>query len=288
MKQFPWLIYVLDALPEWLAKATNPQAYDKLQLDKRLAQETSKLFSKTDSEKSFANSATILESFYNNPDLPDSEKTMKHLAAEGYQLLGAGTPTTSHALKMTTYHILANPPVLERLRAELSTVPTFPPPLRQLEGLPYLSAVCHEGLRMSLGVNHRLQRVHPDNVLHYRDWVIPLGTPVGMTNGFMSNNEAVFPEPMVFKPERWMGPDAPDFYKYLNVFGRGSRQCAGINLGWAELRMTLAAVVGQFGQRLQLDDVVRERDIDLYHDFFNPMAKAGVNEGLMVIIAKAN
>ena len=44
--------------------------------------------------------------------------------------------------------------------------------------------------------------------------------------------------------------------------------------------------MSQFCKRLQLDDVVRERDIDLYHDFFNPVAKAGANEGLMVYIAK--
>ena len=288
MKQFPWLIHVLNALPEWLAKATNQQAYDKLQLDKRLARETAKLFSRPDSEKNLATSTTILESLYNNPDLPDSDKTMTHLSAEGYQLLGAGTPTTSHALKMTTYHLLANPPVLEKLRTELSTIPSSPPTLRQLETLPYLTAVCQEGLRVSLGANHRLQRVHPEDALCYQNWVIPPGTPVGMTSGFMCNNEAIFPEPMVFKPERWIGPDAPDFYKVLNIFGRGSRQCVGINLGWAELRLTLAAVVSQFGKRLQPDNVVRERDIDIYHDFFNPMAKTGINEGFMVTIAKVN
>jgi cytochrome P450 len=56
-------------------------------------------------------------------------------------------------------------------------------------------------------------------------------TPVGMTAVLVHENETIFPEPMEFKPERWLEkrPDgAPPLDRYLVAFGKGSRQCLGM------------------------------------------------------------
>src|SRR5438552_1595965 len=100
-----------------------------------------------------------------NGDLSPEEKTLPRLVDEGQTIVGAGTITTAHFLKMTSFHLLANPPILQTLKAELATAmpdPTTIPPLSQLEQLPYLSAIVLEGFRMSYGVSSRLQRVSPD------------------------------------------------------------------------------------------------------------------------------
>ena len=190
---------------------------------------------------------------------------------EAQSLIGAGTLTSTHMLSMTTYHILANPPIVRSLIEELEdAIPDIhiPLSLQQLEQLPYLTAVVNEGLRISYGTLHRLQRVHPDHTLKYRDWTIPPGTPVGMSSLFMHDDPAVFPEPRQFDPSRWTGPEKEFRLKYLFNFGRGTRQCVGMNLAYAEIYMTLAAVFRKFGYELTLYDTHRERDVDIKHDFF--------------------
>lgn len=60
-------------------------------------------------------------------------------------------------LKITTYHIIANPSIHEKLTTELKTVslsPSSSASLTELERLAYLSAVIQEGLRISYGISH--------------------------------------------------------------------------------------------------------------------------------------
>src|SRR5256714_11967248 len=95
-------------------------------------------------------------------DLPREDITVQRLAEEAQTVVAAGQVTTSHFLKMTSFHILDNPEILRKLKEELK--PVMPsdgslPPLLKLEQLPYLSAVVSEGFRKSYGVTQRLPRV---------------------------------------------------------------------------------------------------------------------------------
>lgn len=218
-------------------------------------------------------------------DLPASEKTLIRLRDEGQTIIAAGQITTAAFLKMTTFHLLANPPILQKLKEELtSAIPNAwtPAPLQKLEKLPYLSAVILEGFRMSYGVTHRLQRVSPHTSLTYRSWTIPAGTPVGMTSIFMHENPNLFPSPRTFRPERWLEPAAKEqgLEKYLVNFGKGTRSCLGINLAHAEIYLTLAAVFRRF--ELELYETTRE-DVDLVHDFFNPSPRKD-SKGVRVLV----
>ena len=44
-------------------------------------------------------------------------------------------------------------------------------------------------------------------------------------------------------PERFMGDEAPKVYRNLHAFGRGPRSCLGVNLAYAEMYLTLAALL---------------------------------------------
>lgn len=217
-------------------------------------------------------------------DLPASEKQLQRLIDEAQTIVGAGILTTAHFLSVTSYHILANPQVLQKLQEELR--PHMPnssevPPLRQLEQLTYLNAVIKEGFRISYGITSRLTRVSPDAPLVYKDWFIPPGTPVGMTSLIIHKNTALFPEPNEFRPERWLAPGSQRLEKYLVNFSRGSRACLGMNLAKAEIFLTLVAV---FGRRFDMELYQTDRsDVDLKHDFFNPQAKLD-STGVRVVI----
>ncbi len=57
-----------------------------------------------------------------------------------------------------------------------------------------------------------------------------LQTPVSQTPYFILMHPGVFPQPEVFRPERWLEQDekAPKLDRYLVSFGKGSRQCVGL------------------------------------------------------------
>ena len=169
---------------------------------------------------------TMFYSLRDDLDLPLSEKSLPRLVMEAQSLIRAGTLTSTHMLSITTYYILANAPILSKLLKELEeAIPDIatPCPLQTLEQLPYLNAVVLEGLRISYGSVHRLQRVHPDNALKFQDWIIPPGTPVSMSSISMHDDPNIFPEPRKFDPQRWIGPEREMRQKYLFNFGRGAR-----------------------------------------------------------------
>jgi len=65
-----------------------------------------------------------------------------------------------------------------------------------------------------------------------------------MTSVLMHLNSSVFPQPTEFIPERWL--EHPNLGKYLVSFTKGSRQCLGINLAYAEIYLCLANLFTTF------------------------------------------
>lgn len=189
-------------------------------------------------------------------NLPESDKAVSRLKDEALIVVAAGTVTTSWALCVAMYHLLASPDILSKLKTELRTaIPDLNvrTPLRQLEQLPYLTGIIQEALRLSYGVSSRLQRISPDQPLIFTDkagqktWVIPPGTPVGMTSVLIHHDESIFPNSHEFRPERWI--ENPRLDRYLVSFSKGSRQCLGINLAYAEMYLCLSTIFLYFGSQ---------------------------------------
>ena len=57
--------------------------------------------------------------------------------------------------------------------------------------------------------------------------VVPLGTVVGMQNIVHQRDPDIFPEPMEFMPDRWMGEDTSHLNEAFTPFSIGSRACLG-------------------------------------------------------------
>lgn len=220
---------------------------------------------------------------------------MDRLGDEAQLMIGAGLETTAWALTTTSYHIINNPPILKKLRAELEEAipdPAAQPDLVYLERLPYLSACIQEGIRLSYGVSSRNPRISPDKPTRYKDWVIPAGTPVSMTIIDVHHDEHIFPNSRSFIPERWLDnpktKNGVNLSRYFVSFGKGARSCLGIkyvsntlpveidanlrhsSLAHAELYLAVATVFRRFAFELYDTDF---SDIELAHDFFLPSPK---------------
>lgn len=72
---------------------------------------------------------TVLFSLLSS-NLPAKEKTTERLSGEANVFLAAGTEITATVLGLCTYHLLKNPDIVARMRAELLVV------VKDLEALP--------------------------------------------------------------------------------------------------------------------------------------------------------
>jgi len=156
---------------------------------------------------------------------------------------------------------------------------------------------------LSYGVAGRLARIDPMSEIVFTEkksgkaWHIPPGTPVGMSNAQIHLTASIFPDPHSFNPDRWLddGVIHQRLDRYLCSFMRGSRQCLGMNLAWAEMYLSMSAIWGRFGSkagikmeggsyegvRMEGDIGVLElwetglKDVELYADSFLPLVKPG-------------
>jgi cytochrome P450 len=86
------------------------------------------------------------------------------------------------------------------------------------------------------GVSHRSARIARLEDLSYTSsdgkysYLIPRGTPVGMTSMINHWDEGLFPSPDEFRPERWIKEDGSidqGLRSKLIAFGKGTRNCVG-------------------------------------------------------------
>ncbi|KAH8655801.1 putative benzoate 4-monooxygenase cytochrome P450 [Xylariales sp. PMI_506] len=269
---FPAVFPILDMLPEWLVRAVQPVILPVVSLRKvDFKNRIVEIRSGMNQSYKTVDHPTIFHKVLTS-DLPESEKTDSRLADEAQLIVAAGIVTTSRALSVASFHLANQTPKLAKLRQELLDAGAGPndPHVdwRQLEKLPYLNGCVHEAIRLSHGVVTRDPRLAPDTELQYDGWSIPPNTPVSMTTVDILMNEEIFPSPNAFVPERWIGK--PDLERFFVPFGKGSRQCVGINLAMAELYITMATVFTRFDFSLFETD---ESDIDMEHAFLVPYPK---------------
>ncbi len=156
--------------------------------------------------------------------------TDAELRDELVTLLAAGHETTATALAWAFELLHRNPRVLARLRAELAT-----------DSEDYLDAVVKETLRIRpviLAVG-RVVRGAPFPLGAY---AVPPGVEINPSISVLHRRPDVFPAPAEFRPERHLGPDAPDTYSWI-PFGGGTRRCIGASFATFEMRVVIRRVL---------------------------------------------
>ncbi|CAG8961502.1 hypothetical protein HYFRA_00013853 [Hymenoscyphus fraxineus] len=218
--------------------------------------------------------------------LSPAEKSPSRLRDEAFSLITAGSGTSALVVQKLSYFIAANPNVQKKLLLELKqAIPSIDDhaSLQALESLPYLNAVIREGLRLGHPITHRLSRTFQEKTLVYGEYTIPPGTNVNMTSMLIHENEDIFPDPKVFRPERWLNDKT--LQRYLVPFSKGPRSCLGINLAWAELYLLVANVFRRYN--FDVSGVIRERDIDVAKDIVLSVPR-GDSPGVLVKIIKVD
>jgi cytochrome P450 len=150
----------------------------------------------------------------------------------------AGSETTATALSWALYDLGSNPATLEKLREELDAMGPTPDP-ELMAKAPYLTAVCNETLRLhTLLPEVARVLVSPLEISGYQ---FSAGEWVGVSIMAIHHDPEIYPEPMRFIPERFIGHTYSPF-EFL-PFGGGHRRCLGSGLSDFEMRIALAEIV---------------------------------------------
>ena len=141
-------------------------------------------------------------------------------------LLLAGHETTATGLAWTFDLLLHNPAVLERAREH---------------GDAYIDAVVKESLRVR-PVIPGVGRVVSGEPFQLGVYTIPPGVEINPSIRMIHRRPDLYPQPRRFRPERFLGPDAPDTYTWV-PFGGGTRRCLGASFALMEMRIVVQRVL---------------------------------------------
>ena len=144
--------------------------------------------------------------------------------------------------------VARTPAVQSALRDELAILVDEPNPLALMR-LPYLTATCQEVLRIHpiLPTVEGRRLTAPMEIQGYH---LPAGINVAPCAYLVHRREDLFPEPLTFRPERFLSRRFSP-YEYF-PFGGGNRQCLGTTLAPMEMKLVLATVLER--GRLVLED----------------------------------
>jgi cytochrome P450 len=153
--------------------------------------------------------------------------TDRELRDELMTLVLAGHEMTANSLAWTFERLLRTPAANDRLRERTRAGDDS-----------YVEATINEGMRNRPVVPMIVRMVKRRWQLG--DYVVPAGTPVAVSISALHHREDVYPDPLVFCPERFLGRK-PGTYTWI-PFGGGIRRCLGATLAMAKQRVVLRAI----------------------------------------------
>lgn len=181
------------------------------------------------------------------------QMTDKQVRDELLTLFLAGHETTANALAWTWYLLSQNPDAEARFHRELAEVlgEGRPPEARDVEALPYTTAVFTESMRLYPPA-WAIARIAKAPI-RLGEYEIPPKSLCLACQWVTHRDGRLFRDPERFLPERWAQPEDkwPRFAYF--PFGAGSRICIGERFAWMEGVLLLALFGQQWRFRLAPD-----------------------------------
>ncbi|KAI8497864.1 hypothetical protein Bbelb_245160 [Branchiostoma belcheri] len=178
-----------------------------------------------------------------------TDKQLEYLIGD---LFLAGTETTSSTLTWALLYMLRHPDVQDNVHREIdeNIGQNFTPSVSHRSLLPYTEAVLAEVMRINpIAANGVMHSTSNDTTLFGYD--IPKDTTVFPNLWAVLHDPEVYPEPDVFKPERFLD-DSGQFRKGDNFipFSMGRRVCLGEQLARMELFLFFTSLMQHFTFKL--------------------------------------
>ncbi|KAJ4775292.1 Cytochrome P450 78A9 [Rhynchospora pubera] len=220
----------------------------------------------TENSKSFCDFVDVLLSLQNSENLSDSD-----IASVLWELIFRGTDTVAVVIEWILARLVMHQDVQAKVHEELDRMvgPHQSVTESDSSSLHYLQAVIKEVLRL-----------HPPGPLlswarlaisdtYIGGLLVPAGTTAMVNMWAITHDPSVWPEPLKFKPERFMEAGSADFPIFgadlrLAPFGSGRRSCPGKTLAMKTVTFWVASLLHEFywlpasdGTPVDLSEVLR-------------------------------
>ncbi|NEO87760.1 MAG: cytochrome P450 [Spirulina sp. SIO3F2] len=184
----------------------------------------------------------VLSLLMTSEDEAGQGMTDAELHDELLTLLVAGHETTASAIAWALYWTHRDTRIYQTLREEIQALGTKPDPMA-IARLPYLTAVCHETLRIYpiAFVTVPREAIAPTTIMGYD---IEPGTRLYGAIYLTHHHPDLYPDSKTFQPERFLKRPFAN-HEFL-PFGGGVRRCIGEVLALFELKLVLAMIVSQY------------------------------------------
>jgi cytochrome P450 len=200
------------------------------------------------------------------------------VASEMLDHVGAGHETSAIALTYLYWELSKSTSLQAQLRAEVLTLspqirwppsPSSPsafalPLPKSIDALPLLHAIVMETLRLHAPIPGTEPRSTPKDGCTLGSYEnIPGGVRVAAMPYTLHRNADVFPDPLAFKPERWLDASeeqTKEMLRWFWAFGSGGRMCIGSHLAIQEIKLIAAAIYGNWRTEIVDDGGVEEID----------------------------
>ncbi|KAK8119161.1 Cytochrome P450 monooxygenase alt3 [Apiospora kogelbergensis] len=183
--------------------------------------------------------------------------TNRELVMMASSFIVAGSGTSASALAGITFLLCRNPDKYQKLCDEIRTAFASEADitLESTSRLGYLKAAIEEGLRLYPPSPSTFPRFVQGKGEEIEGKWVPGGTAVGVHQFSAGRSSLNFKDAKAFIPERWLPP--PESSEYANdiraavqPFSYGPRNCIGVNMAYAEMRVLLAHLLWNFDVEL--------------------------------------
>merc|ERR1711939_756526 len=221
----PWIRPFMPRIDPWFARGkasvTNLTGIARTRVNERL-------------KTGAGDRRDILYHLENAKDSDGKPMPRDELIAEALTQLIAGSDTTSNSSCAISFYLTRNPEVKKKLQKALDEA--FGPAglsgvieYEDAKKVKYLEASINEALRMHSTSGMGLPRIMTQDTEVLGE-VFKAGTVLSVPSYTIHHLKEIWGDPEVYRPERWLGPDAAELEKSLNVFSFGPRSCVGRNV----------------------------------------------------------
>ncbi|KAG9130069.1 hypothetical protein Leryth_012826 [Lithospermum erythrorhizon] len=152
-------------------------------------------------------------------------------------ILYSGYETISTTSMMAVKYLHDHPKVLEELRKEHVSIRARkkaddPLSYEDNKSMSFTRAVIFETSRLATIVNGVLRKTTND--MEINGYIIPEGWKIYVYTRELNYDPHIYPDPLSFNPWRWLDKSTENQHYFL-IFGGGTRQCPGKELGIAEI-----------------------------------------------------
>jgi cytochrome P450 len=174
--------------------------------------------------------ASLIRARHSDGSELSDEEIRDHVAT----LLIQGHGSAATALAWCVERLVRHPESLDRLRGELEST--------NGRGGPYLDAVITETLRLRPPIPVVARQVAKP--FPFAGYEVPPKALVVANALALHRREDLYPDPLVFRPERWLHEE-PGRWTWI-PFGGGARHCLGRTLAMFEMNYVLGRMIGEF------------------------------------------